>query len=150
MTFYPDESECTYFKRSPKLTAIGWLEAGHPFSRGPVEQSFFDKLGELFIKPWEPYSLAGRHECEFCRFTGGPAAIAVNGTKVFLGSSNLFVPAGTRMYVVPSMALHYIDAHEYAPPMTFQDAVMNCPSTEASEYRRKIEEYGLTRLSLRG
>lgn len=149
MAFYPDETDCTYFKDAPKLIAIGWLDASHAFTRARVEHSFFDKLGQLFIKPWEPYCLAGRHECEFCRFTGGPAALAVNGTKVFLGSSNLFVPAASTMYVVPSMALHYIDAHEYAPPVAFQHAVMNCPSTESTEYLTTIQEYGLTRIGLR-
>jgi hypothetical protein len=146
MTFYPDESKCTYFKNSPELIAIGWLDADHPFARGQVDQSFFDKLGELFIKPWQPYSFAGRHECQFCRFTGGPGLIVVNGQKVFLGSSNLFIPAPSGMYVVPSTALHYIDAHDYAPPMTFQNAVMNCPATDSAEYHAKIEAHGLTRM----
>ena len=146
MTFYPDESPCTYFKDAPELTAIGWLDSEYAYTKGPVEQSFFDKLGELFIKPWQPYFFAGLHECHWCRFTGGPVVIAVNNKRVELGASNLFVPGENAMYVVPSKALHYIDAHEYAPPMQFQDAVMRCPPTESAEYRALIAAYGLTRM----
>jgi hypothetical protein len=82
-------------------------------------------------------------------FTGGPACVTVGGLTVPVGSSNVFVPADGVVYVAPSLALHYIDAHEYLPPEPFQRAVMACPPMRSMEYLRGIARFGLHKRSPR-
>ncbi len=42
------------------------------------------------------------------------------------------------LYVAPSLILHYIDAHGYAPPDQFQRAVMECPPMKSMPYLRAL------------
>jgi hypothetical protein len=60
-------------------------------------------------------------------------------------------PDGSRrlFYVAPSLVLHYVDAHEYLPPESFQRAVMACPPMRSMEYLRAISRHGLHKLGRR-
>lgn len=57
-----------------------------------------------------------------------------------MGTSNLFVPAEGFLYVAPSLILHYMDAHDYSPPVDFQRAVMACPAMRSMEYLKAVIE----------
>ena len=46
--------------------------------------------------------------------------------QISVGAVNLFIPASARVYVAPSMILHYISRHRYRPPDAFCDAVLGC------------------------
>lgn len=150
LAHYDDLSECDYFGDSHgRLRAIGWLQEGHPYPRGQPPRAFFEALVALTISPWEPIVLAGRHECPFCVFTGGPTELRVGGVRVAVGAANIFVPARDAVYVAPSLVLHYIDAHEYAPPSEFQDAVTTCPAMRSLEYLKSIRQHGINQLAKR-
>jgi hypothetical protein len=56
-----------------------------------------------------------------------------------MGARNLFVPGSHQVYVAPSMIAHYIDSHEYQPPLEFQEALMLSARTSKLDYRKKIE-----------
>jgi hypothetical protein len=147
MAYYEDLGACDYFGTGEaRLLAIGWLEAGRPYAEGPVSRGFFESLARLAIHPWQPVVMAGRHACPFCIFTGGPAEIRAGDTSVQLGVSNVFVPAADAVYVAPSLVLHYIDAHGYAPPEPFRRAVEACPAMRSMDYLKAIQKHGLTRL----
>jgi hypothetical protein len=51
---------------------------------------------------------------------------------------NFYVPAEGRIYVAPGMMLHYVDAHEYAPPAIYQEAAVRCPPMRSMDYFRAI------------
>jgi hypothetical protein len=140
VAFFEDLSPCDDFGEecSAQLVAVGWLERRQAYARGEVDDTFVEKLIRLLVDPWEPFVAAGGHHCEFCRLTGGPASLVYEGMTVTLGAANLFVPADGFLYVAPSLIAHYIDAHEYAPPPEFREAVRSCPSTRSMEYRRAI------------
>ncbi len=74
---------------------------------------------------------AGFHKCELCQFEGEVA-----------GGTNLFVPGDGVLFVCPELILHYINAHGYQPPQSFCDAVMACPDTRSSEYKRLFLDNG--------
>lgn len=132
MTYFPDLSPCEYFGAAHRnrLVAVGWLAKGHEFTKANVDAQFAAKLVEIAKDPWEPVHFAGPHFCEFCRISriGGVA--------------NLFIPAEGFLYVAPSLVVHYIGAHEYAPPTGFQGAVVACPPMRSLDYLEAIRKNG--------
>ncbi|WP_426746927.1 hypothetical protein VZQ01_03915 [Myxococcus faecalis] len=145
MAHFEDLSPCAYFPGGDdRLVAVGWLEREHPFPRGEVDADFFAALVRLCVEPWQPVVFAGRHACSLCRFSGGPGALSYDSLTVSLGSANVFVPDGTRVFVAPTTVLHYLDAHGYTPPREFQEAVLRCPPMRSMPYLRALKESGLS------
>jgi len=144
MTTYADLTNCQYFGRwSDVLVNVGWLGADAPYPKGKVSEDVFSLIVNHLVDPWQPVMLAGRYPCPFCSFTGGPSTISFREWTIELGSSNLFVPAKNCVYVAPSLIAHYIDAHGYAPPAEFQQAVIECPRMKSIAYLKKLKERGL-------
>jgi hypothetical protein len=124
--------------------AVGWLAADRAYTRGEVEPESFFALAALLRNPWSPAVLAGRYPCPFCRFTGGPWSMHVDGSAITLGTGLVFVPSESRIFVAPSMILHYIDAHGYAPPPEFLAAVRACPPMRSMEYLKRLRALGVS------
>jgi hypothetical protein len=124
MAYYPDFERCTYFdlRDDTNLVAIGWLERGHDFPRGPVDKPFFDRLEALCQRPWPRFVFLGGHECDLCQY-GGP----------YLGY-DIFIPYRDRIFAAPAGVIHYVGDHWYRPPDEFIEAVLACPDTESAEY----------------
>jgi len=139
MAHYPDLSACRYFSidNEDKLIAVGWLDPDFEFTRGDVDPDVVAALCSFCVNPWEPAALMGCHDCGYCRFTTGMRTFTYNHT-VMLGSSNLFIPADGFLFVAPSLILHYIDAHGYAPPREFCEAVVKCPPMRSMDYLKAI------------
>jgi hypothetical protein len=162
VTHYPDMARSSELDGGPgesvaravdgefRLLMVGWLEPGHDYDRGSVSRSWFERLAELAAEPWQPAVAVGRHPCGFCVFTGGPTSVGVNGIDVPLGTANLWIPGEEPgvVYLAPSLVLHYIDAHEYAPPAPFLRAVEQCPPMRSMPYLRALRASGI-RLSAR-
>ena len=144
MTHIADLAPCEPVLLTAKvpLLAVGWLDEAHPYTRGPVVREAFHTLIALLKEPWQPFVFAGRHACPFCRFSGGPASF---GAEVTMGSANVFVPGEACIYVAPSLILHYIDAHAYAPPDVFWEAVRACPPMRSMAYLKQVHTLGLRR-----
>jgi hypothetical protein len=141
MAYYQDLATLSLFGETklPAL-AIGWLDPAHDYRRGAVSPKFFESLISLLVDPWQPAVAAGVHRCAFCRFTGGPAELRYSGMTARLGAANLFVPSDQQLLIAPSLIAHYIDAHAYAPPPEFQEAVQRCPPMKSMQYLRLIKE----------
>ena len=130
------------FLGNEKLIAIGWLSFGEQYARGDVAEKFFIALVDLLVAPWEPAATAGYHQCELCRFSGGPRTLKFANRSIEMGARNLYVPASGAVFVVPSLIAHYIDAHGYEPPIEFQHAVLACPPMRSTQYFRSILQNG--------
>lgn len=144
MTYFADLSPCTYFGPSAgRLIAIGWLDRDHPRATGSVTSAWFRSLALLAQDPWQPGTYAGSHRCELCVHTGGPSSIQFEDITIRVGVANLFIPADDGVYVAPSLALHYIDAHGYVPPDAFQRAVEDCPPMRSMDYYRGLVRHGV-------
>jgi hypothetical protein len=137
MTYFPDLSPLAYFGNdvAGQLVAIGWLDEAHPYTQGEVSATFLGKLFELLIQPWAPGYLLGVHECPWC---GEIARASYNDKIVAVGALNLYVPGDRFLYLMPSLAAHYILAHGYAPPAAFQQAVLRCPAMGTRDYFEAI------------
>jgi hypothetical protein len=143
MTYYPDLGACDYFRGviDAPLLAVGWLEFGRPVPTGQVSEQALERLRELSREPWGPVAFAGFHVCDFCIRSHGQLQPGSNPHA--LGSTNVFVPGDTKVYVAPELILHYIDEYGYAPPTEFEQAVLACPPMRSREYLRAISELGL-------
>jgi hypothetical protein len=97
-----------------------------------VSDIFLDKLIDLLIKPWAPMYFLGYADCPFC--TLDSYGMTYKDKEIVVGALNLFVPGARFLYVMPSLAAHYILAHGYAPPAEFQQAVLRCPPMRSPEY----------------
>ncbi|NNB86422.1 hypothetical protein HJC10_33875 [Corallococcus exiguus] len=53
------------------------------------------------------------------------------------------------MFIAPTMIVHYIDAHEYVPPMEFQEAALKCPEMRSMAYLKAIRACGISLSSYR-
>jgi hypothetical protein len=140
MAYFADGAPCEYVGGLPFL-AMGWLEPGFPHARGELDKAFVRKLIELAVDPFQPFALAGFHRCGFCRLSGG-LVFRYENTSIPVGASNIFVPDGDRLFIAPSMILHYMDAHEYAPAEDFQRAVLSCPPMRSIEYKQAFLRAG--------
>lgn len=122
--------------------AVGWLAPGQAYTLGEVERGSFLKLAALLRNPWQPAISAGRHPCPFCRFTGGPASMEVDGMRITVGTGVVLIPSESRIFVAPSLVLHFIDAHGYAPPADFLAAVQACPAMRSMAYLKRLRALG--------
>jgi len=140
MAFFPDLGPIDYFPLADAraLRAVGWLTRGQDFVRGEVSRDFFGRLCELLVSPWQPLASSGFHECDLCRFSGGPRHLRWGDATISLGAANLFVPGQGCIYVAPSLIAHFVDAHDYSPPREFTQAVLQCPLPRTMEYKRLL------------
>jgi hypothetical protein len=144
MVAYPDLSPWPEAERDEAgpLLAVGWLERGHQYRQGAVSEVVIDALVAALVDPWQPYVSPGVHLCSLCRVSSGPRTVDYKGTVVALGQANLFVPGSRCVYVAPSSIIHYIDAHEYAPPDAFCTALLSCPPMRSVAYLRALLQNG--------
>jgi hypothetical protein len=141
VAYYPDLSSCSYFDQAEldKLISIGWLDEAHPYAQGEACEAFIDKLIDLLVKPWAPMHLLGYHDCPWC---GDNYSVGYRGRSIDVGALNLFIPGEGFLYVMPSLAAHYIVTHGYAPPAPFREAVLQCPPMRSKEYFEAIVANG--------
>ena len=143
MAHFADGAPCTYFGADLGLTAAGWLEPGHFYARGDLDEPFVHALLAFAEHPFQPLSSGGVHVCGFCRISGKGSYKWRSGS---IGGANLLIPAGECLFVAPVGILHYIDAHEYAPAEDFRKAVLACPPMDTPEYKRAFLKAGGGRL----
>jgi hypothetical protein len=135
--YFPDLSPCTYFGRQhSRLIAIGWLDPWNEYQKGGVSRDFLSSLVALLEHPWQPFICLGIHYCSFCQLTN-----VDKDHKITIGVDNLFIPGKDQVYVAPSMITHYIDSHDYQPPLEFQEAVMFSAGIRRMDYEKKLEAF---------
>jgi hypothetical protein len=132
VTWFEDMTPLSYFGDyfAGCLTAVGWLERGRPFLTGAEDASIYSQLTELLRDPWQPFNTLGFHTCDLCLYEGPT------------GTTNLFVPAGDRLFVCPELIVHYMNAHAYRPPEPFCRAVAACPPMRSLPYMQALLEGG--------
>ena len=120
------------------LTHVGYLVQGHPYTKGATSKAFFDHLVTLVAYPFSlPF---GFDICDLGRCGRGRGlsrlseSFRYHGRTLTCGNSDIFVPGDDVVYCAPTLILHYIRCHGYAPPTRFVEAVLNCPEPRSREY----------------
>jgi len=124
MTYVPDLAP--FPQIGPYASAfigVGWLERGHDYTRGVVDEAVIRRLTEFRDRNWEPFGYCGFHNCDICEDSPERTALHADAW----GGANLHVPRGRDVFVAPELILHYIRVHQYCPPPVFCDALMACP-----------------------
>lgn len=143
MAHFDDLTPCTYFDRwEDRLVAVGWLAPGKGYKKGEVSEEFFNALATMLRKPWQPFVFAGFEPCRFCRFSQG-VSLHYRDIQISMGNQNLFVPDNGRVFVAPSTIAHYIDSHEYQPPLEFQAAVVRSSKLSLINYAKELKANGI-------
>lgn len=147
MTHYEDLTTCHYFGAWENcLVAIGWLEPDRPFATGEVSQAFLSRLVDLCktaVQKRTVGCMMGLHRCGICSKIGvyTERSITVLGKKIEVGQRNVFVPAkDSRVFVAPSLIIHYVAEHSYCPPSDFQEAVLACPRMGSWAYYSEMRK----------
>ena len=112
------------------VRSVGWLEAGHPYQRGPVPDEFLVSLKRHVAEAYQFALSVGVHHCSLC-----PEG------KAQAGKLNLMIPTSRLLYVAPELIVHYIEDHGYQPPQEFIEAVLACPEQESEEYMKLLEPF---------
>jgi hypothetical protein len=102
------------------LRAVGWLAAGHDYSKGTLTLRELGALRAFTQHDYAIMGMLGRYHCDFCD-TG-------------LSTTDLFIPAGDYVFLAPGGLLHYVEAHGYCPPESFRKALLECPPLASKEY----------------
>jgi hypothetical protein len=124
---FPDLDQSCQIARGPRIRAVGWLDAGHAFARGRVDERVAPAIELLAAEGWVHVAAAGVHTCELCES-------ARDGR-------NVLVPAPNVLYVAPAMVVHYMRAHEYLPPAEFTAAVLACPAPPTDAYYAALKRF---------
>jgi hypothetical protein len=121
MTWFEDLTQYTYLgshPTTPPTLNVGWLSRDRHFAQGHVPQRFVSRLHELCAHA-RTRQTRGLHACELCPVLNndntGSAEIRAVGAN------------GTR-YAAPTLILHYVTEHSYAPPQVFVEAVLRMHS----------------------
>ncbi|MER7706097.1 hypothetical protein ABTX81_24785 [Kitasatospora sp. NPDC097605] len=146
MTFFPDLSPYSYlaedgvahaggsyyasFVPSRRRINVGWLSGRHGYTTGPVPDGFLVRL--LDIRRWQNVNLTrGFHVCELCppgKEKAGLLTVEHKGDVLHLGNGEIRVPGTSgEVFAAPTLIAHYVDGHDYLPPVSFIDAVLLCP-----------------------
>ncbi len=119
------------FEDSSKLIAVGWLEPGSEYQHGEVGTDFARKLADLLVNPWQPAIAADQ---SFVRLLSSNRWAIFISIKCFCQEESRssrwalkpLASWGRDLLCGASLVLHYMDSHEYSPPMEFKLAVMAC------------------------
>lgn len=129
MAYYADLTPFAYggAEPDPAILNVGWLCHDYPIPTSTPNEAFVLALRKLTAAPLNPYR--GSHLCDFCP---RPPTILSKGGIPMLDYSVAITGNGEirvegrdgQTYVAPTLVLHYVTAHDYAPPQAFVDAVI--------------------------
>jgi hypothetical protein len=105
---------------------IGWLSHGHEYTRGEPPPEFTASLRWCCCE-CSTNVRRGSQECIFCDID--PIHIDCGGRRRLLGSAEIWVPSGQKIYAAPNLIFHYVEKHNYCPPKQFIDAVIHLAKT---------------------
>jgi len=128
--FYKDLSFYQYYISSPikNILNIGWLDSKNDFPVGNSPSEFAKKLEAIIIGDDHfdvHYNrVRGIHACNLC----GEREVTIHaGNKeMLLGMTEILIPdVGNNLFFAsPSMIVHYVKVHNYHPPQSFINAVL--------------------------
>jgi len=120
--YFPDLSPYRFGDAPPfeRVLRIGWLEAGHDYQRGAVDDEVMAKLTEIKASRWPTLFhfglIRGSYSCTLC--PKGDRA----GCSTELLIQNAEKPGS--YFGCLSMIDHFIRDHNYKPPEVFLSSVM--------------------------
>jgi hypothetical protein len=115
----------------PEVVNIGWLSTGNEFNTGKVDPVVVEKLKDLILSadkmPCDILvdRLRGSCSCPLC----GESDLKISNQDeyFFLGSAEIWIPShrtNNYYYATFGLIIHYIEEHNYRPPVEFIKSVL--------------------------
>src|SRR3954470_12070619 len=135
MTWFEDLTPYSYLpmfwdEAPPSRPAlnVGWLAEGMRFATATPDPAFVERL-RLLVRHARTQQTRGYHFCEFCPPARGEEWLRNEYLETHAGTAEIrAVGADATRYAAPTLIVHYVEAHRYAPPRAFVDAIMRCAS----------------------
>jgi hypothetical protein len=123
VSYYADLSPYTFLDspaRPRKRLNVGWLDSNHPYPTGVTTDAFRNNL----VKRLEQVEnrTRGYHYCDLCG-AKEPLRITSGSQEFVLGSAEIHVKQGRRLYISPDLIVHYVLDHSYEPPNEYVSVV---------------------------
>lgn len=127
--YFQDLTPYTYGPTEPKpnVLNVGWLSVDHTFAVKPPDKRLVEALRGLVASPVNLYR--GHHVCDVC--PAFPTKLIGDGISLpdppreATGSGEIRLMGREGVtYVAPVLVLHYVVAHNYAPPQEFVEAAI--------------------------
>jgi len=129
------------------VLAVGWIEAGRPFSTGVTPRAVVEHLNEHLAhsKRLREDSGITVFEACFCSIcwdagVGNSWDDWAEKRSCPEESANIYIPFQEGVYISPGLVIHYIQEHSYRPPDEFIENVLVCPSPNSEEYKNLVSE----------
>jgi len=122
-------------ERRPNLYSIGWLEKGHPYTKGETSDIFLDNLWKY--THFAAAHTRGFHVCDLCAERVNQVPILeYKSKKLKVGTAEIRVFGNKgKIYAAPNLLFHYITKHSYQPPLEFVQAVLDGINPYSKEYQ---------------
>lgn len=142
MTWFADMSPYEYSTDGGEPLNIGWLDPGHEFQRGSVEERHLDMVWLLCRVT--VLDTRGIHKCELCSLEDVPCTYAHRDERRLLGTGEIrvFSPSG-ETFAAPDLIYHYMRDHHYLPPSAFLMALETTASKDLKDYTSMVDTLGL-------
>lgn len=126
--------------RLPGVLNVGWLCRQSEFPKGIASPSVLRAL-RMCLRLASVNRVRGWHECELCWASDAEThqigSVSLPGTglrqttvddvgsRVFLGAAEIWLPAPAGgIFAAPDLLLHYVEQHDYLPPLGFVEAAL--------------------------
>jgi len=126
--YFPDLAPYSYYLDKPLDTVrtVGWLDPHRPFPTAELSSIVVDRLIRVVrgsdICNVHVNILRSVRPCDLCH----DQAFLEFDPRLMVGQSQIWLPSrGETFLAAPSMILHYILLHKYAPPREFLSAIEN-------------------------
>jgi hypothetical protein len=100
-----------------------WLDGPLNYPHGQVAPEIVRCMLRLAAR--YANGMRGFHRCPFCN-NSAQLSTQLGDEVVYLGSAEIHVTAADTTYVAPSLLPHYVEAHEYLPPLDVLRALEDC------------------------
>ena len=112
MTYFPDLSPFNYGPSQPycgdyEVLSIGWLDGEHEYPKSIPNAERLNQVKSLLTESRCINLTFGVHLCEIC------------GQETGNGEYHAYNPRTNKIYAAPTLIVHYIEEHHYAPPEEF-------------------------------
>ena len=126
MTYFKDLSKYTYQSNqqyeNQKIVNVGWLDIKNDFPTGNLDIDVLNTLKKLSEKPKN--ICRGFHECDICISPNTETEFK----EIFIrekGNGEIHITDIETTYIAPVMIVHFIEKHNYLPPIEFINAIKN-------------------------
>ncbi|MFF1734237.1 hypothetical protein [Streptomyces sp. NPDC058247] len=125
MTYFNDLSPYSYSEENDAMLNVGWLDKEQAYTKGPTPIGLVDALAKLAKGAVNVQR--GTHFCNLCPDFQTARENTSRG-NTFIGSGEVRVTSEQGViYTSPAMIVHYVEAHNYLPPMEYCEAVLARP-----------------------